>query len=143
MPGRRRPALPRVRRRVRARPCTRVPAACRSTRVRACMRLCFHRITSVFRDVVFRMWGFKILVVNPSPTSALGVKSPHLQLLRVNQLLCSNLTSSNTTSLSSRPELSRRAVSSRTRTPQSTVATLTSNKFKHVFKCEGPNSDPN
>ena len=31
--------------------------------------------------------------------SALGVKSPHLQLLRVNQLSCSNPTSSNTTSL--------------------------------------------
>ena len=33
----------------------------------------------------FRMWCFKMLVLNPSPISALGVKSPHLQLLRVNK----------------------------------------------------------
>ena len=43
-----------------------------------------------------------MLVFDPSPISALGVKSPHLQLLRVNQLLCSNPTSSNTTSLNTR-----------------------------------------
>ena len=47
------------------------------------------------------MWCFKIRLFNPSPTSALGVKSLYLQLLRVNQLLCSNPTSSNTTSLNS------------------------------------------
>ena len=41
-------------------------------------------------------------VQNPSPISALGVKSPHLQLLRVNNLLCLHPTSSNTTSLNSR-----------------------------------------
>ena len=50
----------------------------------------------------FRMWDLKIKDLNPSPTSALGVKSPHLQLLRVNKQLCSNPTSSNTTSLNSR-----------------------------------------
>ena len=33
-----------------------------------------------------RMWGFRILVSNPSPISALGVKSPHLQFLRADQL---------------------------------------------------------
>ena len=49
-----------------------------------------------------RMWGLKIIVLNPSPMSALGVKSPHLQLLRVNKLLSSNPTSSNITSLNSR-----------------------------------------
>ena len=47
----------------------------------------------------FRMWDFKILVKNPSPISALGVKSRCLQFVRVNQLLCSNPTSSITTSL--------------------------------------------
>ena len=50
----------------------------------------------------FRMWGFKILVSNPSPISASGAKSPSLQFSRVNKLLCSNPTSSNTTSLNSR-----------------------------------------
>ena len=34
----------------------------------------------------FRMWGLKKLALNPSPMSAFGVKSPHLQLLRVNRL---------------------------------------------------------
>ena len=41
----------------------------------------------------------KCYVQNPSPISALGVKSPHLQFVRVNQLLGSNPTSSNTISL--------------------------------------------
>ena len=27
----------------------------------------------------FRMWGLNIIVVNPSPIAALGVKSPHVQ----------------------------------------------------------------
>ena len=43
----------------------------------------------------FRMWALTIFGFNPSPTSALGVKSPHLQLLRVNQLVVSNPTCSN------------------------------------------------
>ena len=34
-----------------------------------------------------RTWGFKLLIGNPSAMSALGVKSPHLQFLRVNQLI--------------------------------------------------------
>ena len=38
---------------------------------------------------------------NPSPISVFGVRSPHLQLLRANKRLCSNPTSSNTTSLNS------------------------------------------
>ena len=50
----------------------------------------------------FRMWGLNISVQNPSLISALGVKSPHLRLSRVNQLFCSNPTSSDTTSLNSR-----------------------------------------
>ena len=50
----------------------------------------------------FRMWGLKIIVQNPSPISALGVKSPHLHLLRVDKLLLLNPTSSNATSLNSR-----------------------------------------
>ena len=54
----------------------------------------------------FRMWCFKILILNPSPISALAVKSPHLQFLRVNKPLLSNPTSSNTTSLNSRVGLS-------------------------------------
>ena len=41
----------------------------------------------------------KSYVQNPSPISALGVKSPHLKFLRVNQLSFSSPTSSNTTSL--------------------------------------------
>ena len=40
-------------------------------------------------------------IQDPSPISTFGVKSPHLQLLRVNQLF-STPTSSNTTSLNSR-----------------------------------------
>ena len=48
----------------------------------------------------FRMRGLKMIVSNPPPISALGVKSPHLQLWRVKKLLCSKPTSSNTTSLS-------------------------------------------
>ena len=40
-------------------------------------------------------------IKTPSPISALGVESPHLQLLRVNKLLVSNPSSSKTTSLSS------------------------------------------
>ena len=44
----------------------------------------------------------ELLVVNPSSISALGAKSPHLQLLRVDKQLLSNPTSSNTTSLNSR-----------------------------------------
>ena len=45
-------------------------------------------------------------VQNLSPISALAVMSPHLQFSRVDKLSCSNPTSSNTTSLNSRPELS-------------------------------------
>ena len=58
----------------------------------------------VFRDVVFQDVGFEhvMLVLNSSPISALGLKSPQFQFLRVNQLLLSNLTSSNTTSLNFR-----------------------------------------
>ena len=48
----------------------------------------------VLRDVVFQDVGFKLLVKNPSPISALGVKSPHLQFSRANQLFCSHPTSS-------------------------------------------------
>ena len=44
----------------------------------------------------------KYYAQNPSPISALDVKSPHLQFLRVNQILRSNPTSSNTASLNSR-----------------------------------------
>ena len=36
---------------------------------------------------MFRIWGFKILCSNPSPVSAFGVQSPHLQFSRVNKLL--------------------------------------------------------
>ena len=57
-----------------------------------------HYYYKMFR---FRMWGFNILHSNPSPISALGVKSPHLELLRVNKLLCLNPTSSDTASLNS------------------------------------------
>ena len=53
-------------------------------------------------SVQFRMWCLKITVLKPSPVSALGLRSPHLQFSRVNQLICSNPTSSNTTSLNSR-----------------------------------------
>ena len=56
----------------------------------------------VCMDVEFQDVGLKIMVSNPSAISALGVKSPHIQLLRVNRLLRSNPTSSNTTSLNSR-----------------------------------------
>ena len=42
----------------------------------------------------FRMWGLNILVSNPSPISAIDVKSPHLQFLRVNTLSFLNPTSS-------------------------------------------------
>ena len=45
--------------------------------------------------------GFQI-VLNHSPISDLGVKCPHLQFLRVDKRLCSNPTSSNTTSTNSR-----------------------------------------
>ena len=38
----------------------------------------------MFRDVVFQGVGLKIIVLNPTPMSALGVKSPHLQFSRVN-----------------------------------------------------------
>ena len=55
----------------------------------------------------FRVWGLKIIVLNPSPISALGVKSPQLQLLTVNKHPQTNTTSSNTTSLNS---LSSRAL---------------------------------
>ena len=51
------------------------------------------------------MWGLNVIVKNSSPISAVGVKSPHLQLLRVNQLLFSNPASSNTASLNSRTML--------------------------------------
>ena len=54
----------------------------------------------------FRMWGFKRLLKNPSPMSASGVKSPHPQFLRVNQLLFSNPTSSSTTSLNTQARVS-------------------------------------
>ena len=50
----------------------------------------------------FRMWGLKIVVLNPPPISTIDVKLPHLQLLTVDKLLLSNPTSSNTTSLNSR-----------------------------------------
>ena len=50
----------------------------------------------------FRMSDFNLLFSPPSPIYVLGVKSPHLQLLRVNKQLFSNPTSSNTTSLNSR-----------------------------------------
>ena len=43
-------------------------------------------------------------VKNPSPISGVGVKSPHLHLLRVKQLLFSNPASSNTASLNSQSE---------------------------------------
>ena len=49
-----------------------------------------------------RMWGFKILCSKPLTHIRLGVRSPNLQSLRVNKLLSSNPTSSNTTSLNSR-----------------------------------------
>ena len=55
-----------------------------------------------FRDVVFQDVGFQNAGQNSSTASALGVKSPHVRLLRVNQPLFSNPISSNTTSLSSR-----------------------------------------
>ena len=55
------------------------------------------------RDVAFQDVGFQTTIFKtPPPKSAFGVKSPHLQLLRVNQLLLSNPTSSNTTCLKSR-----------------------------------------
>ena len=50
----------------------------------------------------FRTCGFKIRFPPPSPISASGVKSPRLQLMRVNQLSFSSPTSSNTASLNSR-----------------------------------------
>ena len=34
----------------------------------------------------FRVRGWRIVVSNPSTVSALGVKSPHLQFLRLNKL---------------------------------------------------------
>ena len=48
-----------------------------------------------YPGMCFRMRGFKVLVFNPSPISALDVKSPHLPFLRVNKLLFSNPTSLN------------------------------------------------
>ena len=41
----------------------------------------------VFRDMVFQDVGFENnCCINPSPISVLGMKSPHLQLLRVDKL---------------------------------------------------------
>ena len=34
----------------------------------------------------FRMWGFKMIVFNPSTISALSAKSPHLQFLSINNI---------------------------------------------------------
>ena len=39
--------------------------------------------------VFFRMWASNVIVVNPLPISALGVKPPHLQSLRFDKLLIS------------------------------------------------------
>ena len=56
-----------------------------------CMNSCalFLLIFGAFRDVAFQDVGFQNTIFKaPAPMSALGVKSSHLQFLRVNQLLC-------------------------------------------------------
>ena len=56
----------------------------------------------VFRDVVFQDVGFQTNKLKPLTQISFRWEVPTPSVLRVNQLLCSNPTSSNTTSLNSR-----------------------------------------